>query len=341
MQFLSQTTQTAYATLQQKVLDSRYTTLNHLNFVSKRVKEKLYWYCQYTDISGSRKQRYIGADSETTQKVISSARASMQEQDTMMRERKRLVAIVIAGGGHAEKGMPARIMEKLSDAGVFDAGGMLIGSYAFSTYGNMLGVTLQDSMMRTEDMDMAYERSLEIGFVRDIREDITQADSTLTEPKQINPWVPPYEMIAPNGFKLEFLTSRTSPPEKSPIEIPRFGINAMPLEFLDFLMKEPVKTVVLYGSGILVNVPNPARYAVHKLAVSQMRLPNNVSKVTKDLQQASTLLSILLSDNPGSLLLACDDLNTRGDMLPELVKRGLKYLPDQEIAKRFEAEILS
>ncbi|MGZ8983208.1 MAG: GSU2403 family nucleotidyltransferase fold protein [Methylotenera sp.] len=74
-----------------------------------------------------------------------------------------------------EKGRPAKIIEKLADAGVFDSGGMLIGSYAFSCYGNMLGVVFDDVMLRTEDMDVAYDRSIEIGFVRDVRSDISEA----------------------------------------------------------------------------------------------------------------------------------------------------------------------
>jgi hypothetical protein len=58
-------------------------------------------------------------------------------------------------------------------------------------------------------------------------------------------------------------------------QIERFGVNAQPLELLDYLIKGSVEVAVLFGAGILVNVPSPAKFAVHKLAVSQLRQSAN------------------------------------------------------------------
>ena len=338
MRFLPETTQTAYSSLLQKLESSRFVLLNNVSFVHKIVHEKKYWYCQYTDISGSRKQRYVGADGEATQAIINQTSATLNANTTILTDRKRLVAMIAAGGGNMEKGRPARIIEKLADAGVFDAGGMLIGSYAFSCYGNMLGVIFDDAMRRTEDMDVAYDRSIEIGFVRDVRNDISDAAPEMTEPKQINPWVPPYEMTAPDGFKIEFLTSRRNPSDKSPIPIERFGVNAQPLEFLDYLIKGCVEAVVLYGAGILVNVPNPAKFAIHKLAVSQLRQAANPEKMRKDLMQAEAIIAYLIDQNPGSLILAVDELQARDDMLKSFVNSGIKNCKNQTLMSQFKAE---
>jgi len=338
MKFLPETTQTAYSSLLQKLEGSRFALLNNISFVHKTVAEKKYWYCQYTDISGSRKQRYVGPDSAATQEIINQTSASLEAHAQILAERRRLVAMIAAGGGNIEKGRPAKIIEKMSDAGVFDAGGMLIGSYAFSCYGNMLGVVFDDAMRRTEDMDIAYDRSIEIGFIRDLRNDINEAAPEMVEPKQINPWVPPYEMVAPDGFKLEFLTSRTDASDKSPIKVEQFGVNAQPLEFLDYLTIDTVEGVVLYGAGILVNVPNPAKFAIHKLAISQLRQVANLEKKRKDLLQAEALIEYLIEQNPGSLILAVDALKARDDMLHSFVSKGMRECKNQMLMKKFSEE---
>lgn len=338
MKFLPETTQTAYSTLLQKLENSRFALLNNIGLTSKVVNEKTYWYCQYTDISGIRKQRYIGADTPETKAIIDGIALSNATQSAIMTDRKRLVAMIAAGGGNMEKGRPAKIIEKLADAGVFDAGGMLIGSYAFSCYGNLLGVIFDEAMRRTEDMDVAYDRSIEIGFVRDLRVDISDIAPEMVEPKQINPWVPPYEMIAPDGFKIEFLTSRIGPHDKAPIPVERFGVNAHPLEFLDYLIKDDVEAVVLYGAGILVNVPDPARFAIHKLAVSQFRPASRPEKARKDLLQATVLIEYFLDENPGALILAADDAKQRSDILYSFIEKGLTSMKDRGIADRFTKE---
>lgn len=338
MKILPEVAQTAYSSLLQKLEVSRYVLLNNLSFVHKTVNDKKYWYCQYTDISGARKQRYVGPDDETTLAVIKQTTSAIQASAAILADRKRLVAMVAAGGGNMEKGRAAKIIEKMADAGVFDAGGMLIGSYAFACYGNMLGVLLDDAMRRTEDMDVAYDRSIEIGFVRDLREDISNASSDMYQPKQINPWVPPYEMIAPDGFKIEFLTNKLNASEKSPVPITRFNVNAQPLDFLDYLTKGSVKAVVLYGAGILVNVPNPAKFAVHKLAVSQLRQTSNLEKMRKDLMQAEAIISSLIDQNPGALVLAVDELKARDDLLINFVSSGMKQSTNQALMSRLKSE---
>lgn len=338
MQFLPETTQTAYSTLLEKVQSSRFARLNQVGFVRKTLQGKDYWYCQYTDMSGARRQRYMGLDSPTLQEKIDSSRREQSESSTILSERKRLVAMVIAGNGNPEKGRPARIIEKLSDAGVFDAGGLLIGSYAFACYGNLLGVTLEGWMRRTEDMDIAYDRSIEVGLSCDVKADVQSAAPEMVESKQINPWVTPYDMVAPDGFKLEFLTSRLDASHKEPVHIERFGIHALPLQFLEFIMENSVQAVVLYGAGVLVNVPDPARFAIHKLAISQLRSHANPEKRRKDVAQASAVIGYLLDENPGALLLATDAAKALGSTFESLVRSGVASMTDKLLAARLLTE---
>lgn len=338
MIFLPETTQTTYSTLLQKATSNRFVRLNRVSFISKKIDAKCYWYCQYSDVSGARRQRYVGVDSEDLRAEIEVAKQEQLACADILANRKRLVAMAIAGGATPEKGRPAKIIEKLSDAGVFAAGGLIVGSYAFACYGNLLGVTFDEAMRRTEDMDIACDRSIEIGLIGDVRADVALAAPEMVEPVQINKWVPPYELIAPDGFKLEFLTSRANPANKEPVKIDRFGVNALPLEFLEFIIDKPVQAVVLYGAGALVNIPDPARFAVHKLAVSQMRHPSTPEKKRKDIAQAGALIEYLLEENPGSLLLAADAAKQMGFGFESLVRDGVSSMSDHGLADRFNAE---
>lgn len=78
--------------------------------------------CRYSDISGARKQRYVGPDDTDTRRWIEEFQHSQEAVREIIAERQRLVAMIVAGGATPEKGRAARIIEKLADAGVFDAG---------------------------------------------------------------------------------------------------------------------------------------------------------------------------------------------------------------------------
>jgi len=215
----------------------------------------------------------------------------------------------------------------MSEVGLFAAGGVLVGSFAFSCYGNMLGVSMSNKLMRTEDMDFSVERTLEIGFHRAILEDLTGVDSTFRRPADINPSAPPFDVISSDGFKVEFLTTKESAADKGSVYIDRFSLHALPLDYMDYLLDQAQPAVVASGAGVLVQVPDPARYALHKLAISQLRPAANQTKAIKDVEQAGAILDVLLEDNPGLVMLAADALKTRSDLMANLVTKGVKRLP--------------
>lgn len=67
-------------------------------------------------------------------------------------------------------------------------------------------------------------------------------------------------------------------------------VGAQVLRFLDFLIHEPIRTVVLHDAGVPVIVPAPERYAVHKLIVATARNKFYEDKAGKDIAQASSLI---------------------------------------------------
>jgi hypothetical protein len=100
--------------------------------------------------------------------------------------------------------------------------------------------------------------------------------------------------------------------ETAPVFIRRLNAAAHPLKYLDYLLEEPINAVMICGSPCLVKVPQPARFALHKLIVSQQRDAGATDKKRKDLVQAKNMLELLRADRPGDIDLAREALVKRG-----------------------------
>ena len=73
------------------------------------------------------------------------------------------------------------------------------------------------------------------------------------------------------------------------------GVGAQTLRFLEFVLKDPTRSLLLHDAGIVVPVPEPTRFAVHKLIVAVSRssptlAPQNRAKSLKDVLQAESLI---------------------------------------------------
>lgn len=316
-----------YADLLQKTMDSQHAILSGGSFVSKNIKGITYWYYQ-TKSGGETKQKYIGRESESLRKEIERAKAQSASLKAILSERQRLVAMLGVGGATLEKGRPVKILASMADAGLFSSGGVLVGSFAYACYGNMLGVMLNDELSRTSDMDFSVERKMEIGIKRAMLDEIRMADPSFKSPAQSYPSMPAFDLVAPDGFKVEFLTTKEHAADREPIMIERFMLHAQPLEFMDYLIENTQRAVLLSGAGVPVVIPSPGRFALHKLAVSQLRPISFQAKITKDIAQAGSIIEILLEDNPGELLLAVDALKKRDDLLLKHVGQGVERLPE-------------
>ncbi|MCT7377950.1 nucleotidyltransferase domain-containing protein [Chelativorans sp. EGI FJ00035] len=68
---------------------------------------------------------------------------------------------------------------------------------------------------------------------------------------------------------VEFLTPAFGDEKVKPL--PALGVSAQALNYLNFLIADPLRAVALYRSGVLVQVPRPERFAIHKLIVADRR----------------------------------------------------------------------
>lgn len=89
-----------------------------------------------------------------------------------------------------------------------------------------------------------------------------------------------------------------------------------------------IPAVTLYRSGVLVQIPRPERYAVHKLIVAQRRAERASAKAVKDLAQARALMEVLAEDRPGELAQAYENALEKGPKWREAIERSLKQRPE-------------
>jgi hypothetical protein len=82
---------------------------------------------------------------------------------------------------------------------------------------------------------------------------------------------------------------------------------------------------MLHDGGVLVNVPRPERYALHKLIVSRRRR-EGAAKIDKDVAQAEILLGILAERRKADLRDAWDEVRDRGPKWRQLVDEALEVV---------------
>ena len=103
---------------------------------------------------------------------------------------------------------------------------------------------------------------------------------------------------------------------------------AQALPFLEYGLKDPIDAVVLYREGVLVRVPAPERYAVHKLIVASARTGSHRAKSEKDLMQAAALIEALAEARPFELATAYEDAISRGPSWRRAIEASLARRTD-------------
>jgi hypothetical protein len=292
------------------------------SFVTKTIKGDIYYYFQYSDPGGIKRQLYIGRKDRILDEVAQrfrNERGSFAEEETGI---QRLCSLLRVGGAMLTDSASARVLKALSDAGIFRLGAVLVGTHAFLVLGNLLGVRWTGGSLRTQDIDIATEATLSVA-IPDLRMDIPGVLEGLKmgflPVPQLDPRKPSTSFkVRGKGLRLDLLTPLRGRRPQGSVAIPRLNATAQPLPFLDFLITRPVRGAVVDGGGILVNVPDPARFTFHKLIVSGER--------EKDLRQAAQVFSTLIDERPGDVRAAWEEIRLAGKGWVKRVKEGITAL---------------
>jgi hypothetical protein len=118
-------------------------------------------------------------------------------------------------------------------------------------------------------------------------------------------------------LRVDFLTPMIGRESSRVAFLPAFGLSAKPVRHLDYLIEDPMQAVVIGADVVLVNLPPPARFAMHKLWISEKRPAAFEAKAKKDRIQAEQLIEVLSEDRP-------DDLRDAWGALPPTVARSVR-----------------
>ncbi|WP_407519175.1 GSU2403 family nucleotidyltransferase fold protein [Methylobacterium oryzisoli] len=293
MRTLSHLDQIAFADLCSKAFDGKSDRRfpENGNFVKqKRGRREYFYYKGYKraveDAPGKHSLTYVGpVDDEKVRGLVEN----FGRDKGFYRIRRELIAKLRRSGLPAPTPIEGRILEAFSSADAWNSV-VLVGTLAYQTYSGPLGVLLDEAEYRTQDADFAeffLPPGREMIDLPGLLEGIDPTFEPVFHPSESSI---PVGFCNSTGYKVELLV----PPGRArtsvyPSRVMR-TMGAQVLKFLDFLVKEPIRSVALYDGGVPVVVPAPERYAVHKLIVACLRASHDRARIAKDIAQCSAII---------------------------------------------------
>ena len=341
---LSIAAQTAYAELfdQRQSLDVQNLASLNGSFHQRTVKGASYWYFGYRDLNGKSKATYVGPDSDRVRKIIESASLAKRSEAVIEKQAKAALAL----GCQSLAAKHFKIIDRFAKCGLFKSGGVLIGTHAFLTMGNILGVKWRGGSA-TLDVDFAHAgKNISIALPGDFQFDVKSAieslEMGLTPIASLDGgYGAQYRNPADPELRIDFVTCEHRDPGY--VRLPNTSFVLEPLKFMEFSLEEVTQGIALSKNGhsCMVNVPAPARFAIHKLIVFGERSQAQRVKSQKDLLQAASLISCLIDQGHlEELNRAWNDACSRGKGWTKRVVEGkvalIKRFPELDQKQALE-----
>lgn len=333
MKKISLPIQTLFSDLEQTASEAEF--LDNFDksgsFKKKKRRDRYYWYFQ-TRIGDEVKDIYVGP---VTDKNITDKVQNFNRLKSDFNERREIVNALIRAGLPRTDASTGGIIEALAKAGFFRLRGVLIGTTAYQCYSGILGVVLDASSLRTQDADLAQYLSIarliddESPPILDVLQSVDpsfESVSHLTDSRHETAFV------NSRNYRVEFLTPNRGSEdyEGIPVRMPALGnVSAIPLRFLDYLIYNPIRSVLLFEGGIPVTIPAPERYAIHKLIISDRRKQDNYSKIGKDLVQAASLIEAMSAQRSLDLAAAWFEAWGKGPKWKLALASGVERLEEE------------
>ncbi|MEJ8571681.1 nucleotidyltransferase family protein [Microbaculum marinum] len=281
--------------------------------------------------------RYLGEDRPELRSRLRRAEELKAAAEARRKRMAQLARALRAEGFVTTDRQTGSILLAFSRAGVFRLGGTLVGTSAYGLYQGELGVRMDhEALAQTGDIDVASFHRLSV--VLDDKVEETPADILKVLKFEPVPGIhgrPVWKWRQSHSETMvEFLTPAFG--DERVVPLPALSVSAQALNYLNFLIAEPIHAVAVYRSGVLIQVPRPERFAIHKLIVADRRRggPDRL-KARKDRAQAEFLVAVLSEDRPDDLAEAYEDALSRGPRWRERIAASLKRLP--ETAERLAA----
>lgn len=290
---------------------------------------RVYWYDSFR-VGNDVRKHYIGEDSAELRARMEAHRDARDDAATRRRNRARLVRLLRAEGFLGLDPTTGSLMAALAGAGVFRLGGTVVGTHAFRLYEGELGLRLGlDQVAQTDDIDIASFERLSLALedaasppVQQVLAEFAFAPVPSLEPGKTWRW----KQTAGDTL-IEFLTPAFGEEVLRPL--PALGVEAQALHHLNYLIADPIPAAVAYRNGVLVQIPRPERFAIHKLIVAARRRAEDRLKSQKDRAQAAFLIAALAQDRPEDLAEAYEDALQRGPKWRDRIAESLSRMHEE------------
>lgn len=262
-------------------------------------------------VGSARIDQFVGKAGDKEAEAHAKA---LQLGASLAAERRRLVSTLRSQGIAAPDRTMGAVLDALAHAGLFRAGAVLVGTSAYLLSEALVGRRLPSPTLMTGDVDIAAASlALTADPPEKLEAILKRADETFEGLPQLSRKASPSRFRNADGYLVELVTPTRKRDDPNPLELAALAAGAAPLQHLAWLIEGAVRTAALWGSGVLVNVPQPARFAVHKLILAQRRDATSRLKRAKDLAQAGALIEALRVDDPFALEDALADARARGE----------------------------
>ena len=319
--------QSAYLDLRTRLLDCRVNELGGTP-VLRKIKGRSYWYAAVA-IKGHKVHRYIGPDDPEMRDRIEQAQSAVEDEKAARSTNRALVNQLDSMGAPKLDANTGSVLRAMAKVGVFRLGGTLVGTHAYRLYALELGVRLRGLYEATQDVDIAAFEQLSLAVDDKVDPSLGEALGALNmEPAPSLHQMRPTRWITKGGGAVIDFLAPSFTEEEGPVRLEAFEGWAQGLHFLNYLIAEPIHAVALYLEGILVQIPRPERYAVHKLIVAQRRKKSERLKAQKDLDQAQDLIEALAVDRPEDLEDALETATEAGPKWRQAIEVSLEQRPE-------------
>lgn len=294
----------------------------------RRRNGRTYLYDRFR-IGTEMKSRYLGEDSPDLRDRLARAADLKAEAEERKKRMSRLARVLRSEGMIGIDRETGSLLLAFARAGVFRLGGTLIGTGAYALYQGELGVRFDsDELAQTGDIDFASFERLSVALGDRVEEepgDILRSMKFEAVPGVFDRQVWKWRQSGGEAM-VEFLTPAFG--EEGIKPLPALGVSAQALNYLNFLIAEPIHALALYRSGVLVQIPRPERFAIHKLIVASRRHGGpDEAKARKDRAQAEFLIRTLAEDRPDDLAEAYEHALSQGPRWRDRIASSLERIP--------------
>lgn len=331
--------QTLYSSITERASTQSHIPLHSPGSAAqKTVDGKTYTYWRVYLASGKHKETSLGRAGEPATAAALEARLL---ESAEMRVLATDVQFLRKANFAAADNSSALTLGTLFNAGIFSHGGVLVGSHAFGALLNSLGVRLPANY-RTEDIDIGSTGTISVAIPEDrsFLDILRDSGIPFLEVPELDSRKPSTSFKARGQpLKVDLLVPGTEAYETK--ALPQLRAHATGLPYFRYLVSNPTRGFILGKEHVVpVMLPDPARFALHKLIVSTLRDPSNALKADKDRRQASVLIDALTEKFPDWLTTAANDLEKSArprvamaaaqalNLAPDLSERARDFLAD-------------